>query len=683
MKISKIKIVAMLVVVFMFGTVFIVHADTATTTDITTDTDTSTSTDIDTATTTEIETATTTEIETVTATPTTNIHLIVTTDNQKLYDNNENVSPCESSPGSGTTTISGYCAIIQSGLATNWSWYGTDGFLNSINSILNDFSNTYTSWSWFNDLNYGSISLSAHTLTSGENLLINYNISPLKLSVSNPNPTQHDTVTLTLSQFSLDSNYNPVWNNATSGSIIVNGTSNPVLSDGTFLLTLDNTTPYTISGSETGFVDSNIIILNPTATTTTDILGSNGGDGRSILPSTFSIPNAISYFSSVQDSSGSFSGSNLYTDWVSVALGASGSSNSSRMNILSYMKTHNTVSSFLTENERHGMALLSLGQNPYSFNGTDFITPIVKSFDGTQFGDSSIYNDDIFALIPLSSSGYTSSDAIIIKDVSFLLGKQQPNGSWDGSVDLTSAAIMALKPFSDISGVSNALLNAGTYVANNQGNDGGWGNIYSSSWATQAMNSLNASWIKGGKSTSDYFASRQEKDGAVLPSSDTLQNRIWATSYAVPAVLGKTWTNIMQPVSKPTDLFFESGDNNIKNVSTSTIQTVTPTTVVENIVVATTTNLEILAQSDLQKNTTTTTATTTKKIISIRQKQKNKPFVSKSVVANSITQKQTSQSALAPGENNLTGNVWNSGLFNGKNPNSGFSILYWITNLFF
>ena len=78
------------------------------------------------------------------------------------------------------------------------------------------------------------------------------------------------------------------------------------------------------------------------------------------------------------------------------------------------------------------------------------------------------------------------------------------------------------------------------------------------------MNALDASWTSDGKTTGNYLGAEQSPDGAVLPSSDTLQNRIWATSYAIPAALGKDWGDIMQSVLKP------ENKNNVNNFSSGT-----------------------------------------------------------------------------------------------------------------
>ena len=365
---------------------------------------------------------------------------------------------------------------------------------------------------------------------------------------------------------------------------------------GSATITLPIAGTYNVGIVEDGYYPYSVTVQNV-------VLGGGGGSS----PATFNTINAVNYLTSVQDSDGSFNESNLYTDWAGIAFGSANVTGTPRTNILSYMSAHNTISSLLTDNERRAMSLLALGQNPYSFDGVDYITPIINSFDGTQFGDSSIVNDDIFALIPLASAGYTSSDTIITKDISFILGKQKSDGSWEESVDLTSAAIQSLVPFSMVSGVHDALTKAGIYLQNAQGADGGWGNISSSSWATQAMSALGLTWANSGKSTNDYLVSQQVSDGAVVPTTDVLQNRIWTTSYAIPASLGKSWNMILHAVSKPVVV---SGGGESENVIPVQIQTTATTTklvdtntvVIQATSTATTTLISLLPKTQkLQK----------------------------------------------------------------------------------
>jgi hypothetical protein len=168
---------------------------------------------------------------------------------------------------------------------------------------------------------------------------------------------------------------------------------------------------------------------------------------------------------------------------------------------------------------------------------------------------------------------------------------------------MTAAAIQALSPFSSASGVSGALSRAVSYLQNAQGNGGGWGNISSSSWTTQV---LGATWSKnGGKTAADYFAEQQDADGAVLSSTETFENRIWATAYAVPAMTSKPWGDIMQTFEKPIDIPVETKSS-----------TEIPTPIAQPTLLATTTplqNLDVVKKIDDKKTIEVTKVKSIKK----------------------------------------------------------------------
>lgn len=300
------------------------------------------------------------------------------------------------------------------------------------------------------------------------------------------------------------------------------------------------------------FSDNNLgdqVTLNIHST----VVDTQGGGGGGPATPTFDIQKALVYLKSAQSSDGSFGDADLYTDWAGIAFGAMNVSGEPKAKILEYFNSHNKSSSLLTDNERHAMALLALGQNPYSFGGVNYIKAITDSFDGAQFGDVNLINDDIFALIPLKNSGYTASDDIITKDIAFLISKQSADGSWENSIDITAAAVQALKSFEAVTGVSDALTKTTNYLISAQGNDGGWNNVFSTSWTMQAMSALSASWIKGDFTPNNYLGAQQSSDSAALSASETLQNRIWATSYAIVGSSLKPWSAIMQSVEKPAE----------------------------------------------------------------------------------------------------------------------------------
>jgi hypothetical protein len=349
--------------------------------------------------------------------------------------------------------------------------------------------------------------------------------------------------------------------------------SHSVDETGSAIFTLADAGVYTVGISDDYYFPSYTVTASAPVHSSS---GSGGGGGGGVPPPpAFSVPDALAYLTRVQSSDGSFGGSDMYSDWVAIAFGAAATpDNTVEMNLLNYMSTHTTVSPLLTDNERHAMALLALRQNPYSFYSSDYIAPIMASFDGVQFGDPALVNDDIFALIPLSSSGYTASDSMITKDVAFILAQQKSDGSWGESVDMTAAAVLALKAFDMVAGVSGSISSAGVYLQNAQASDGGFGSIYSTSWVAQAMQALGASWMKNGYTIATYFAAQQARDGAALPLPEALSNRIWATSYAIPAVLGKPWGVVMRPVTRPLS----------QTISPPTLQSVTAVAPVELLV---------------------------------------------------------------------------------------------------
>ncbi len=302
-----------------------------------------------------------------------------------------------------------------------------------------------------------------------------------------------------------------------------------------------------------------------TVTTNAVVQSSGGGGGSSsggallenttpkVATTSFDTTKAFAFLKKNQNADGSFAGGDMYTDWAGVAFGAvdTKQSDDATQKLIQYLKTHALVQPRLTDYERRAMAELALGQNPYTFGGVDVVTPIVKAFDGTQFGDANLINDDAFALIALESAGYTNSDSLITKDTAYILSKQGTDGSWEGGADMTSSIVQALSPLANVVGVSDSLAKASAYLGQSQSNDGGFGSVYTTSWVAQAMNILTASWTKNGHDPLGFLSNSQQSDGGLLLANDTIQNRVWATSYAIPAGLGLSWSSIMHIVNRP------------------------------------------------------------------------------------------------------------------------------------
>lgn len=268
----------------------------------------------------------------------------------------------------------------------------------------------------------------------------------------------------------------------------------------------------------------------------------------------FDISAALNFLWEKQEADGSF-GSLLLSDWVAIAV-ADGGAGDAKNALEAYFRMDPPALTSVLDNERHAMALLALGIDPYAGTGIDYITPIVEAFDGGQIGNTSLVNDDIFALFPLLHAGYGTDDDIIKHTVAFILARQRPNGSWEESVDMTAAAIQALSMVRAYPSVDAALRKAEAYLRETQNDNAGWGNTFSTSWALQAMRALGDSpydWVRSVYHTPSYYlATFQQRDGGVASTASSTESRIWATAYAIPAIKGKTWDALLSTFPKPT-----------------------------------------------------------------------------------------------------------------------------------
>lgn len=278
--------------------------------------------------------------------------------------------------------------------------------------------------------------------------------------------------------------------------------------------------------------------------------GGSGGTSAGSRPQ-FDVPKALAFLAAQQKQDGSFS-NDLLTDWSAIAFSLRGADDAYGK-LRTYLQGSVASPASVTDYERHAMALQALDINPYSGTPKDYISPIILAFDGTQIGDASLVNDDIFAIFPLVKMGYGMGDDVFAKTVAHIFERQLQNGSWENSVDLTAASMQALSLSSSPSAAS-AISKAREFLKTRQVPDGGFGNDFSTSWVLMALAALNESsysWIVDGKIPTDPLAISQQADGGVGLSANGADNRIWATAYAIPGASNKTWNNLLKSFPKP------------------------------------------------------------------------------------------------------------------------------------
>lgn len=401
------------------------------------------------------------------------INLIIINNENYLYNQNIDVLPCDSDRDISTEDISTpYCAILQTGLKSEWNWQWAPGvFIESIEDIKGFTSkdkegkDIYHYWSWSLNGNYADTGLNQYELKNGDNIFLE-------------------------------------------------------------------------------FIDPKIE-LNDQVIEEKNYQSRGGGSSVKKAEKEFSEDKIMSFLSTNQKNDGSF-GDLIYTDWVAVSLGQN-NHGELKAKLFNYLLNKKIEFSLLTDYERHTMALMALGINPYNGTETNYIEKIKSFFDGEQMGDKELINDDIFALLVLSQGGYDIRDEIIGRIINYLISKQSRNGSFN-DIDLTSAYIQAMGNFRDIDQIKESIKKAENYLIKNQKSDGGFGNIFSTSWAIQAL-LRNDTYQKEVDQAIDYLKSKQGEDGSF--GEGNYSTRLWATSYALPAIRQLSWNDLIKDFSKP------------------------------------------------------------------------------------------------------------------------------------
>ncbi len=581
-----------------------------------------------------------------------------------VFKNSLTVSACPITLGSATTSVNGFCALEQSGLPVTWSWFGDDAFIDSIGGVANDFG-TNAFWLWFSDIELGSVALNKHELHSGENILVTIGRLPMQVRAATSSPIINATTTIAVTHFAFDASFSPVWLPAASSTVFVNDAAYTPDGNGILELIATSTYPISIYATENGFIASDTILLTPfeeTATSTPEIPPTEtpppapGGGGSAPNETRIDIARAFAYLASAQKENGSF-GSDLLSDWAALAYASIDTPSPAKDKLRKYLRNAVPTIGNTTDAERHAMALLALGINPYNGTPTDYIQKITAAFDGTQIGDAHLVNDDIFALFPLLSAGYNTSDALINKTVSFILAEQEPSGLWD-SIDLTAAAIQALTPLKSLAGVEPSITRAREFLQLHQSDNGGFGSSFSTGWTLQAIKSLNehpTDWKKSGRSPNDYLALLQATDGGIESPETPEQTRVWATVYAIPGSLEKPWPTLLQTFPKPASSVTVSAGGSFAAPASTTPTTTPP------VVLGTTTSS--FANTPLLTTTTSlaTMATTLPVVLPVTQTKKQTAATKNNFVPTNPPIPEKASASKTPPENQPASVAQNNG----------------------
>lgn len=266
------------------------------------------------------------------------------------------------------------------------------------------------------------------------------------------------------------------------------------------------------------------------------------------------ITNALDWMHDQQSADGSI-GSFEISAWVVMAIAAAGESPDNWSNggpsIIQYLANNAGTATSATDYARVILAITAAGRDPTNFGGRDFVTLLKGCWDGTKIGNG--FGDGFWAIMALISAGESPSSTEVDGTVNFIKNNQSNNGGWgwaagQSDVDDTAAAIMALiaageNPNSEI--VTNGLAYIKDTQRANGGFDGGWGtNASTDSWGICAIKSAGQNpngtdWTNSGNTPVNDILNFKDVTGGFIDWTSNPDT--WTTSYAIIALLGKTY----------------------------------------------------------------------------------------------------------------------------------------------
>jgi len=262
------------------------------------------------------------------------------------------------------------------------------------------------------------------------------------------------------------------------------------------------------------------------------------------------IMKALEYLRSRQTGDGSIGGFSV-SAWAAMAISSAGEDPHAWGDLIGYLRENADLldDTMATDWERQTLAIVACNENPRNFGDIDYVAKVESFYDGVQIGSYANLYDDFFGILALISGGVDKDSSIVQTVRSYIKEKQNENGGW-GDVDSTSAAIMALIVAGEDSN-TGCVTDALSFMKTTQAGSGGfqsWGtvNVASTAWAVMAImatgeDPTSSEWKNSGNSPIDFLLSLQQENGCFNWTVDQTMSPEWMTSYVVPALLGKPY----------------------------------------------------------------------------------------------------------------------------------------------
>jgi hypothetical protein len=400
---------------------------------------------------------------------------------------------------------------------------------------------------------------------------------------------------------------------------------------------------------------------------------------------------ALTYLRGAQQPDGSIGGY-VASGWAVMAIAAAGQNPndwvSGGNSVVTYLRNSAALldPNKATDWERSLLAIVAAGENPRTFGGIDYVSKVTGFCNGTQIGDVTLLNDDVWGILALSSIG--EGQQLIPNVKNFIVSNQNTDGGWSWAVggasdaDNTAATISALIAAGEPSG-SQVMAKATGYLKTQQQMNGGFisegtTNSAVDSWVINAINSVGQSpiaqdWQKSGVSAVSHLLSLQNADGSFKWTASQPTNPVWMTAYAVPALLGKPYPRDTVPPVIASFSPASGGSITGTSISVSASYTDATSGVSPATVKIWLDNVDVTAGASVTNSTVSYAATVAAGVhtarVSVKDKINNEANQSWSFTVNAATIVSsggggpTTTSTPQPGTTSLTGVVSSTGVF--------------------
>lgn len=275
-------------------------------------------------------------------------------------------------------------------------------------------------------------------------------------------------------------------------------------------------------------------------------------------------------------------GSSMVTGWGTISLAAAGHDTASGDpslvdGLAACPPEEGDELNMVSATARHILAIAAAGEDPASFDGTDWVDELRSYALGNQFVDPDrpeAINDDMFAILALRAAGVPASDSQIQQTASFLASQQNNDGGWgiaisgslgDSATDTTTAALEALRQADALDPGDDAAEDALGFLTEHAQQDAGCfrydaststPNVDSTAWAILGLLTLQEDpradrWTTGGEGPWDCLRAHHV-DGAGFATEIGGSSSDWlATSDAMLALASIPHGRVVPGMARP------------------------------------------------------------------------------------------------------------------------------------